>query len=118
MRKVSLELLLSHSVVHELLEPGGGAQKGRRRGREVERASCLRFELITSLPSFVVKPRMKPPLPESFIYECSTETNTISLGPEHPSNKKRGVIKGREQESEFTVGQYACRAIRGHERMS
>jgi hypothetical protein len=52
--------------------------------------------------------RMKPPLPrpDSTIYDCSTETNTISLGLEHPNNKKRGgVIKGREQESEFSVGQ-------------
>jgi len=50
---------------------------------------------------------MKPPLPESPLYDCSTETNTISLGAQHPNNKKRGgVIKGREQESEFTVGEH------------
>ncbi|CED82919.1 Kinesin-like protein [Phaffia rhodozyma] len=48
--------------------------------------------------------RAKPPYPTSSIYDCSTETNTISLAEHHPTNMKRGgVIKGRENEGEFHI---------------
>lgn len=70
--------------------------------------SCFESSSGTDSPSSTsfVCSRMKPPLPDSPLYDCSTETNTISLGTEHPNNKKRGgVTKGREQESEFTVGE-------------